>query len=115
MLIGKTNLCRTATALIVTLLVSCAPSGAQSSQTGKVVKWDTEAYGRHGNVTRNAAVYYIQISDTIYQVTRGTTKPEAGLASGQQVQCRIEKDHMFVSNGQSKELKFSIIGSAIGQ
>jgi hypothetical protein len=36
-------------------------------------------------------------------------------ASGQQVQCRIEKDHMFVSSGQGKELKLSIIGSAVAQ
>jgi hypothetical protein len=91
------------------------PIHAQSSQTGTIVKWDTEAYGKHGGVTRNAAVYYIQIADTIYQVTRGTTKPEANLASGQKVQCRIEKDHMFVSSGQTKELKFSIIGSAMAQ
>jgi hypothetical protein len=39
-------------------------------------------------------------------------KPEAGLESGQQVECRIEKDDMFVSSGQIKELKFSIITSA---
>lgn len=115
MLIARTNARWTAVALMVLLLTACVQSRAQSSQTGRIVKWDTEASGRHGNITRNAAVYYIQIADTIYQVTRGTTKPEAGLASGQHVQCRIEKDHMFVSSGQSKELKFSIIGSAIAQ
>lgn len=98
--------------VLTALLILAVPIHAQSSQTGKIIKWDTEAYGKHGNVTRNAAVYYIQIGHTTYQVTRGTTKPEAGLESGQEVQCRIEKDRMFVSNGQSKELKFSIIGSA---
>jgi hypothetical protein len=101
--------------LAVLSMLLAVPLHAQSSQAGKILKWDTEAYGKHGNVTRNAAVYYIQIADTIYQVTRGTTKPEPSLASGQQVQCRIEKDHMFVSSGQGKELKLSIIGSAVAQ
>ena len=99
---------------VVTMLLA-VPIHAQTSQAGKILKWDTEAYGKHGNVTRNAAVYYIQIGDTVYQVTRGTTKPEPNLGSGQQVQCRIEKDRMFVSSGQGKELKLSIIGSALAQ
>jgi hypothetical protein len=109
---AKKNAIRKSGEIIALLLMLAVPIHAQSSQAGKIMKWDTEAYGKHGNTTRNTAVYYILIGDTIYQVTRGTTKPEAGLASGQQVQCRIEKEHMFISSGQSKELKFSIIGSA---
>jgi hypothetical protein len=98
-------------AFVVLILAFCWSSSAQSYQQGKILKWDTEAYGRHGNVTRNAAVYYVQVGNVIYQVTRGTTRPEANLASGQEVQCRIEKDHMFIpENG--KEVKFSVIGSA---
>jgi hypothetical protein len=112
MSLAKANATRVAGVLLALFLILPVAIQAQSSQTGKILKWDTEGYGKHGNVTRNAAVYYIQIEDTIYQVTRGTTKPEAGLVSGQAVQCRIEKDHMFVSIGQGKELKFSIIGSA---
>jgi hypothetical protein len=85
---------------------------AQSYQQGKVLKWDVEPYGKHGNVTRNASVYYIQIGNTVYQVTRGTTKQEANLASGKQVQCRIEKDHMFIPNEDGKEVKYSVIGAS---
>ncbi|MGA3294369.1 MAG: hypothetical protein ABSE45_10360 [Candidatus Acidiferrales bacterium] len=107
-MLAKTNARRISRALTVLLLMLAVPVHGQSSQTGKILSWDFEAYGKQGNV----AVYYIQIGDTIYQVTRGTKKPEAGLESGQQVQCRIEKDDMFVSSGQIKELKFSIIGSA---
>ncbi len=93
----------------------CISGGAQSYQQGKVLKWDIEAYARHGNVTRNAAVYDIQIDKTVYRVTRGTTKPEANLARGQEVQCRIEKDHMFMPGDKGKEVKFSIIGSFEGR
>jgi hypothetical protein len=88
---------------------------AQSYQPGKILRWDVEAYGKHGHVTRNAAVYYIQVGSTVYQVTRGTTKPEANLNSGQQIQCRIEKDHMFIPGEKSKEVKYSIIGASEAQ
>jgi hypothetical protein len=97
-------------ALLLLFLAFCAPSCAQSYQPGKILKWDTEAYGRHGNVTRNAAIYYIQVGNIVYQVTRGTTRPEANLVSGQQVQCRIEKDHMFIPGEKGKEVKFAVIG-----
>lgn len=90
-----------------------AATYSQSSQQGTILKWNTEAYAKHGNVTRNAAVYYIQIANTIYQVTRGTTKPESNLASGMKVHCRIEKNQMYVAVGQEKESKFSIIGSSV--
>jgi hypothetical protein len=83
-------------------MLLAAPIHAQTTQAGKILKWDTEAYGKHGNVTRNAAVYYIQIADTIYQVTRGTTKPEPSLGSGQQVQCRIEKHQCSFLSDRAK-------------
>src|SRR5216684_1567162 len=84
---------------------------AQSYQQARIVKWDVAAYGKQGNVTRNAAVYYIQIDNTVYQVTRGTTKSEPNLSVGKQVQCRIEKDHMFIPDEKGKEVKYSIIGA----
>lgn len=86
-------------------------AAAQSYQKARILKWDVEAYGKHGNVTRNAAVYYIQIDNTVYQVTRGTTKSEPNLSVGKQVQCRIEKDHMFIPDEKGKEAKYSIIGA----
>jgi hypothetical protein len=102
-------------ALLVLFLAFWAPLYAQSYQPGRILKWDTEAYGRHGDVTRNAVVYYIQVANIVYQVTRGTTRPEANLVSGQQVQCRIEKDHMFIPGEKGKEVKFAVIGSSEAQ
>ena len=96
--------------LIVIVLCSIA-AFAQSYQQAKILKWDVEAYGKHGNVTRNAAVYYLQMDNTVYQITRGTTKPEPNLSIGKQVQCRIEKDHMFIPDEKGKEVKYSIIGA----
>jgi hypothetical protein len=101
--------------LIFAIVLCAIAVFAQSYQQGKILKWDIEPYGKHGNVTRNAAVYYIQIGTTVHQVTRGTTKPETNLASGKQVQCRIEKDHMFIPDEKGKEVEYSIIGASEAQ
>jgi len=81
---------------------------AQSYQQGTIVKWDTETYANTKFRPVKAVVYYVQVADTVYRVTRQNKKPESGLASGQEIQCRIENDQMFVVNGQ-KEVKFSIV------
>jgi hypothetical protein len=99
-------------ALMFAILFFVIAVSAQSYQSGKILKWDVEACGKHGNVTRNAAVYYLQIGKTVYQITRGTTKPDANLGVGQQVQCRIENDHLFVPGEKGKEVKYSIIGAS---
>jgi len=97
-------------AVVVVLL--CSISAFTQDQRAKLLKWDVEPYGRHGNVTRNAAIYYIQVGNTIYQVTRGTTRPESYLVVGKPVQYRIEKDRMFIPDEKGKEVKFSIIGAS---
>ena len=97
-------------ALLVGLMLLLSISvQAQSYQQGTIVKWDTETYASTKFHPLNAVVYYVQVADTVYLVTRKNKKPESGLASGQEVQCRIEKDQMFVVNAQRKEVKFSIV------
>ena len=86
-------------ALVVLMLSFCLPASAQSYQQGKLLKWDTEAYAGHGDVTQKAAVYYIQVGIVVYQVTRGSARPEANLVSGRPIRCRIEKENMFVPGG----------------
>lgn len=98
--------------LFAAMLLASVSAYAQSYQEGKILKWDTESYGKHGDVTRNAAVYYIQVGKTVYQVTRGTTRADRNLETGQQVQCRIESDHMFIPGEKRKEMKYLIIGSS---
>ena len=82
---------------------------AQSYQQGTIVKWDTETYANTKFRPLKAAVYYVQVADTVYVVTREKKKPESDLESGEEIQCRIEKDQMFVVNAQEKEVKFSIV------
>jgi len=92
----------------LTLLLSISVQ-AQSYQQGKIVKWDTESYGNTKFHPLTAVMYYVQVGHTVYRVTRENKKPESGLASGQEIQCRIEKNQMFVLNGQKEEVKFSIV------
>jgi hypothetical protein len=101
--------------LIFAMALCAVAVYAQSFQQAKTLKWDIEVYGKHGNVSRNAAVYYIQIGNTVYQVTRGTTKRESNLSVGRMVQCRIEKDHMFIPDEKGKEVKYSVIGASEAQ
>ena len=95
------------------LVASALPSfaSAQSYEQGRILKWNTEAYGKHGNVTRNAAIYYVRLGKTVYRITRGTTKPDPNLQVGQLVQCRVEKDHMFLRGEKGKEVRYSIVGA----
>jgi hypothetical protein len=75
---------------------------AQSYETGKVVNCETDT-------KRNETACDIRIETTTYQVTRGTGKPFTKLSSGQQVEFRIEKGHMFIRDKTGKEVKYSII------
>jgi len=59
----RENYVRKATMSLATALFAVVAL-AQSYQPGKILKWDLEAYGPKRNVTRNAAIYYIQIGST---------------------------------------------------
>jgi hypothetical protein len=97
--------------MAVPVVLVLASALSTFADTGKILKWDIEGYARNARLTVNAAVYYIQVGTTVYQVSRGTTKPEPTLTAGQQVECRIGGNKMFITNG-GKELKFTIIGSS---
>jgi hypothetical protein len=99
-------------ASFILAMALCATAVFAQSQQAKVLRWDVEPYGKHGNVTRNAAVYYLQVGTTVYQVTRGTTRPETDLVVGKLVQCRIEKDKMFIPDEKGKDVKYTIIGAS---
>jgi hypothetical protein len=93
--------------LVLFCVIAVSAQSTQSYVSGKILKWDVEANGKHGK----AAVYYLQVGKTVYRITRGTTKPEVNLAADQNVQCRIDNDRLFVAGEKGKEVKYSIIGA----
>jgi|SRR5277367_910197 len=100
-------------AMAMTFAVSAV---AQSSDLGTILRWDLEAYAKQKQQTQNAAVYYVQIGDQVYRATQGNTKP-GSLAStvGKQLQCRVKKDNLYITNENGKQLKYSIIGVSKAQ
>jgi hypothetical protein len=81
---------------------------AQSAQTGTVVNWEALPYSQSVNFTRNHVVYTIHLGDVHYRITRNS--PKAELNIGQQVDCRIEGNNMFVHYAKGKEVKYDIVG-----
>jgi hypothetical protein len=92
-------------------MVIFAEAAAAQTQQGTILKWDVEAYGKHRDITQNAAVYYVQIGDNVYQLTQGSTKPGANASNvGKAVQCRVEKNRLVIIDDKGKQQKYNIIG-----
>jgi hypothetical protein len=82
---------------------------AQSGQTGTVLNWEALPYTQSVNITRNQVVYTIHLGDVYYRITRRS--PKAELNIGQQVDCRVDGNNMFVRYAKVKEVKYDIVGT----
>jgi hypothetical protein len=68
-------------------------------------------YGKRRDITQNAAVFYIQIGDNVYQVTQGSTKPGVNASNvSKTVQCSVEKSNLVIIDDKGKEQKYTVIG-----
>lgn len=76
--------------------------------TGTVVNWEALPYSQNAHMTINHVVYTIHLGDVHYRITRNN--PKAELNIGQQVDCRIEGNSMFVHYAKGKEVKYDIAG-----
>lgn len=76
--------------------------------TGTVVNWESLPYSQNAHGTRNQVVYTIHLGDVHYRITRRS--PTAELNIGQQVDCRVEGNNMFVHYYKGKEVKYDIVG-----
>jgi hypothetical protein len=85
---------------------------AESGETGTVVNWEALPYSQSVNITRNQVVYTIHLRDVHYRITRRS--PKAELNIGQQVDCRVEGNNMFVHFAKGKEVKYDIVGTDDG-
>jgi hypothetical protein len=81
---------------------------AESGKTGTVVNWEALPYSQNVKITRNQVVYTIHLGDVRYRITRRS--PNAEWNIGQQLDCRVEGNTMFVRNAKGKEVKFDIVG-----
>ena len=80
---------------------------AQSVKTGTVVDWEALPYTQNVKIPRNQVVYTIHLGDVHYRITRRSSTAELNI--GQQVDCRVEGNSMFVRYFKGKEVKYDIV------
>ena len=95
-------------ASLILALLFVSGALAQSDQTGTVLNWEALPYSQSVKITRNQVVYAIHLGHVYYRITRRS--PNAEWNIGQQVDCRVEGNNMFVRYAKGKEVKYDIVG-----
>jgi hypothetical protein len=95
--------------ILASLFLFAVTVAAQSYQTATILKWKMEPYSQSAHIIRNHIVYSIRIGESTYQIARRSKDVE--MNSGQQVDCRMEKNSVLIRNPKGKEIKYEIIGS----
>jgi hypothetical protein len=80
---------------------------AESGQFGTVQNWEALPDSQSVNIPRNQVFYTIHLGYVHYRITRRS--PTAEWNIGQQLDCRIEGNNMFVRNAKGKEVKYDIV------
>lgn len=99
-------------ALLVLALFAIAPTalaGEHVYQYGRVLSFDTgrnaQKHAPKGDIT-----YEVQIGAVIYKVTNHSKKPE--FAAGEDVNCRVDKDRLFLRKPNGGEVRFDILAES---
>ena len=105
---------KTASALLITLLLTSFAVAADTFQTGKVVKWENATYQQKKNKVGQWAVYYIQTDGTTtYEVARKKeTKPK--MQPGDTVQLEVKGNKATAINAQGHKEQYQVVGQAQG-
>lgn len=86
-------------------------AGPRTYQSGKIVSFDTGQRAKNPkHAPKDEVTYQVQIDQTIYKVTNHTKKQE--FSAGQQVECRVEKNHLIVEKLKGGEVKYDILGES---
>ena len=83
------------------------PLALAQTGTGTVVNWEAQPYSQSAHMTLNHVFYTIHLGDVRYRITRNSPKAEMNI--GQQVDCRVEGNNMFVRFAKGKEIKYDIV------
>ena len=82
--------------------------GTASYETGNVLKWETHTYSQSAHIIRDHPGDWIRIGNITYQIARRSREVE--MQSGQLVECRVDKGHVFVRTAKGRETKYDILG-----
>jgi hypothetical protein len=94
--------------IAVAALTLLLATGAKAD-TGNVLKWESKPCSQSAEITRNHIVYTVKVGGVTYQFARRSTKVE--FTVGQVIECRADKNHLFVTNEKGKEVKYDIVGT----
>lgn len=106
---------------ILAILVLGSPLlAAESIQTGKIIRWESEAYSQNDHETRNRVVYYVQGDSVIYKITPRHDKARVKMEAGEAIHFRIKggsgkhgvMGRMYLTHDTGKETEFDIIGES---
>lgn len=101
------------TFVLLLFAVICAPAalaGGHSYQYARVLSFDTgQNLSKHA--TKGEVVYRVQIGATIYKATEHSKKPR--FAAGEDVDCRVQKDRLYLRKPKGGEVKFEILGESV--
>ena len=101
---------KTAFVLSIALLLSAFAMGADTYQTGKMVKWDDGTYPDKKK-TKPWIVYQVQGDNLLYSIARKKeTKPQ--MQPGETVQYEVKGGKMTVVNAKGKKETYQIVGQA---
>jgi hypothetical protein len=112
------SLRKTATAILMTLILSCVAFAADTHtySTGKVVKWENGSYAQNSGKKpmKNWIIYQLQTDSTTYSIARKKeTKPQ--MQAGDVVQYELKKNNqinVITANGSKRE--YQIVGQIAG-
>ncbi len=110
------SLRKTATAILMTLMLSCVAFAADTYQQGKIVKWEDGSYAQNSGKKpmKNWIIYQLQTDSTTYSIARKKeTKPQ--MQAGDVVQYELRKDNkVTVVNAKGKKNEYQIVGQTAG-
>lgn len=95
--------------IALSFLLLASVGFAQGAQAGMVLRWEMKPYSQSAHIIRDHVVYSVRVGSSILQIARRSKDVE--LATGQAIQCRIEKGRVFVMNAKGKETQYEILGS----
>lgn len=89
-------------------------AGPRLYQSGKIVSFDTGQRPKNPkHAPKDEVVYQVQIASTVYKVTNHSKKQD--FSAGQDVQCRVDKNHLIIEKEKGGEVKYDILGESSQQ
>ena len=96
--------------LFAAIAAPAALAGGHAYQYGRVLSFDT-GQNLSTRAIKGEVVYQVQIGATVYRATDHSKKPR--FSAGEDVDCRVEKDRLYLRKPKGGEVKLEILGESV--